>query len=57
MKGKQIYFSRQEIQVLLDTLNDWENRLLTENEEEFFGNQLKRGLGTAWHKLVDANKK
>ncbi len=51
-KGKQIYFTRQEMQTLLDTLQDWQDFLGAERENEY-AHRLKNGLGTAWGKLQD----
>lgn len=54
MKGKQIYFTQEEIQALLKALDGWENLL---NDEEIYANSLKYGLGTAWYKLTEAAHK
>lgn len=49
MKGKQIYFTHQEIIALYLTIEDFE-----ENSSEIvYAQRLKNGLGSAWDKLKD----
>ena len=52
MKGKQIYFTQQEMQALLNTLQDWQDLLGVKGENEYV-HRLKNGLGTAWGKLQE----
>lgn len=56
MKGKTLYFTQKEIEELLKVLNEWEDLLGVEGEEKY-AHHLHNGLGTAWGKLTDANKK
>lgn len=55
MKGKTLYFTQKEIEELLKVLNEWEDLLGV--EEEKYAHHLHHGLGTAWGKLTNANKK
>ena len=52
-KGKSIYFSQKELEILLKVLDEWENIV----DEDIYSCRLKSGLGTAWGKLADANNK
>lgn len=49
MKGKQIYFTHQEIIALYLTIEDFEEKA----SETVYAQRLQNGLGTAWHKLKD----
>lgn len=49
MKGKQIYFTQQEIRALLLTLEDFQENV----SETVYAHRLKYGLGTAWGKLAE----
>lgn len=49
MKGKQIYFTHQEIIALYLTIEDFQENA----SENVYSHRLKNGLGTAWHKLKD----
>ena len=51
-KGKSIYFTQKELETLLEVLEEWENKV----DEDIYSFRLKRGLGTAWSKLVEAKK-
>lgn len=51
-KGKSIYFTQKELETLLEVLEEWENKV----DEDIYSCRLKRGLGTAWGKLVEAKK-
>lgn len=55
MKGKQVYFTQQEIQALLDTLQEWEDLLGVDGEDKC-AHRLQYGLGTAWKKITEAKK-
>lgn len=52
-KGKLIYFSKKELEMLLKTLGEWENIV----DEYTYSCRLKSGLGTAWGKLTDAKRR
>lgn len=49
MKGKQIYFTHQEIIALYLTVEDFEEYA----SETVYAQRLQNGLGSAWHKLKD----
>ena len=49
MKGKQIYFTHQEIIALYLTIEDFEEKA----SKTVYAQRLQNGLGTAWHKLKD----
>lgn len=49
MKGKQLYFTHQEIIALHMTIEDFEENA----SEAVFARRMQNGLGTAWHKLKD----
>lgn len=49
MKGKQIYFTHQEIIALYLTIEDFEQNA----SKNVYAQRLQNGLGTAWHKLKD----
>lgn len=49
MKGKQIYFTHQEIKALYLTIEDFEENA----SESVYAHRLQNGLGTAWHKIKD----
>lgn len=51
MKGKQIYFTQQEIEALLRTLEDFQENV----SEEVYAHRLKNGLGTAWGKIQNVS--
>ena len=53
MKGKSIYFSKKELEALLEVLEEWENIV----DEDIYSFRLKLGLGTAWGKLSEAKSK
>lgn len=52
-KGKSIYFTKKELEILVETLEEWEYKV----DEDIYAYRLKRGLGTAWGKLEEAKKK
>ena len=52
-KGKSIYFSKKELEALLEVLEEWENIV----DEDIYSFRLKLGLGTAWGKLSEAKSK
>lgn len=52
-KGKSIYFSQKELEIILKVLEEWEHIV----DEEIYSCRLKTGLGTAWGKLADAKSK
>lgn len=56
MKGRQIYFSYQELLMLIKTLEEWQV-LLGVDGEDVYSRRLQNGLGTAWGKLVEAKNK
>ena len=49
MKGKQIYFTHQEIKALYLTIEDFKENA----SEAVYALRLQNGLGTAWHKIKD----
>lgn len=49
MKGKQIYFTHQEIKALYLTVEDFEEYA----SETVYAQRLQNGLGSAWHKLKE----
>lgn len=49
MKGKQIYFTKQELIALLLTFEYFQEY----SSETVYAQMLYRGLGTAWHKIKD----
>lgn len=49
MKGKQIYFTHQEIKALYLTIEDFEDNA----SETVYAQRFQNGLGTAWHKIKD----
>ncbi len=53
MKGKQIYFTPTELEVLTKVLSEWEDML---DDEDKYAIELQNGLGTAWRKIVEAKK-
>lgn len=55
MKGNQMYFTRQEVKALFDTLQEWQELLGVEGEDKY-AHRLKNGLGTAWGKLAEVKK-
>ena len=52
-KGKSIYFSKKELETLLEVLEEWESKV----DEDIYARRLKLGLGTAWGKLEEAKNK
>ena len=55
MKGKQIYFTQNEIQQLLCVLNEWQDLLGKEGEQKY-AKRLEYGLGNVWRKLLEASE-
>ena len=49
-KGKSIYFTQKELEILLEVLKEWENKV----DEDNYSWRLKSDLGTAWRKLAEA---
>ncbi|MGN0483847.1 MAG: hypothetical protein ACI4HI_09880 [Lachnospiraceae bacterium] len=55
-KGKQIYFTANELQRLNEALQEWEDYTI-QNDEAKFMHIMKYGLGNAWRKIAEADKK
>ena len=52
-KGKSIYFTSMELEILLEVIKEWDDNV----GEDIYARRLSNGLGTAWGKLTEANNK
>lgn len=50
MKGKSIYITKQEMQVLLETLNEWQDFMIEKNDHIYL-HRMRGGLANLWQKI------
>lgn len=51
MNGKSIYITKNEMQALIKTLDEWQDFMIEKNDQ-IYVHRMREGLGNIWEKII-----